>query len=85
MATFDLAVPSAKLGIEGHSRKHHFGSKRASSDEHRDNAAGALGWDVMYLGYADVHEPDVVCDLVVERVRARRVFLEAVERGESSA
>src|SRR5690606_6644925 len=39
---FDLAVPSAQLGIEGHSRRHHFGADGEASDEHRDNAAGRL-------------------------------------------
>ena len=81
VATFDLALPDAKLGIEGHSRRHHFGARHEASDEHRDNAAGALGWDVMYLGYADVHDTNAVRDLVVDRVRARRSLVGSIEHG----
>ena len=72
VATFDLAVPDAMLGIEAHSREHHFGAENEASDEHRDNAAGVEAWDVMYLGYESVQSPSAVRDLVVARVRARR-------------
>lgn len=72
VARFDLAIPDARLGIEGHSRSHHFGAINEASDERRDNAAGAMGWDVMYLGYADVMSPSSALDSVLARVRARR-------------
>ena len=72
VARFDLAVPEVKLGIEAHSREHHFGAENEASDEHRDNAAGVEAWDVMYLGYESVQSPSAVRDLVVARVRARR-------------
>ncbi|MEI2653405.1 MAG: hypothetical protein V9G12_14890 [Microthrixaceae bacterium] len=54
VARFDLAVPEVKLGIEAHSRRHHFTKEEEASDEHRDHAASVLGWDVMYLGYSAV-------------------------------
>ncbi len=72
VARFDLAVPDAMLGIEAHSRRHHFGAANEASDEHRDNAVGALGWDVMYLGYGDLGRPKELLGNVVARVRARR-------------
>lgn len=75
IARFDLAVPDAMLGIEAHSRRHHFGSANEASDEHRDNAAGALGWDVMYIGYGDLNRPDELLAQVLARVRARRALL----------
>ncbi len=77
VARFDLAVPSAQLGIEGHSRAHHFGAAAEASDEHRDNDVGRLGWDVMYIGYGDVRSPASVLDEVLGRVRARRAQLGA--------
>jgi len=75
VATFDLAIPDALLGIEGHSKRHHFGASGEASDEHRDNAAGRLGWDVMYLGYGDVRSPSTVLQEVLARVRVRRAQL----------
>lgn len=75
VATFDLAVPDAKLGIEAHSKRHHFGAEAEASDDRRDHAASLLGWDVMYLGYASVRSPSTVCRDVRDRVRNRRSML----------
>ena len=71
VARFDLAVPEVKLGIEAHSREHHFGEEARMSDEHRDQAAAELGWDVMYLGYGAIRSPDAVRERVRARVEAR--------------
>lgn len=75
VATFDLAVPDAKLGIEAHSRRHHFGALAESSDELRDHHASTMGWDVMYLGYLAVRRPDEALQMVLDRVRTRREIL----------
>ncbi|HQF96484.1 MAG TPA: hypothetical protein PLS46_20110 [Microthrixaceae bacterium] len=72
VARFDLAVPEVKLGIEAHSRRHHFTKEEEASDEHRDHAASVLGWDVMYLGYSAVQSPATVAAAVRARVEARR-------------
>lgn len=72
VARFDLAIPEVKLGIEAHSREHHFGKEAEASDEHRDQDAGELEWDVMYLGYAAVQSPRTVQRRVRARVEARR-------------
>lgn len=77
VARFDLAVPEVKLGIEAHSREHHYSDEEQASDEHRDHAAAVEGWDVMYLGYASVRSPKSVSARVVARVEARRRLLQS--------
>jgi hypothetical protein len=46
VATFDLALPDAKLAIEAHSRTHHFTEADESSDEFRDHEASVLAIDI---------------------------------------
>lgn len=75
VARFDLAVPEVLLGIEGHSREHHWGAGPEASDELRDDEVAKLGWDVMYLGYASVQSPSTVLRRVRDRVEARRALL----------
>lgn len=75
VATFDLAVPDARLGIEAHSRLHHFNAPAESGDEFRDHEAGVQGWDVMYLGYSATRQPQQALSMVLDRVRTRRALL----------
>jgi hypothetical protein len=75
VARFDLALPDAKLGIEAHSKLHHYGAELEAGDEHRDHRASLLGWDVMYLGYASVQSPTTVRGMVLDRARVRRELL----------
>lgn len=75
VATFDLAVPDAKLAIEAHSRKHHFTEADESSDEFRDHDASVEGWDVMYLGYIATRRPQQALQMALDRVRTRRALL----------
>jgi len=75
VARFDLAVPDARLGIEAHSRSHHFGEENEASDEQRDHEAARVGWDVMYLGYFSTQRPKRVAEMVLDRVRSRRELL----------
>ncbi len=75
VARFDLAVPEVKLGIEAHSRKHHFVEEEEASDEHRDHAAAELGWDVAYLGYSSLESPASVARRIARRVEVRRAQL----------
>jgi len=72
VARFDLAIAEVRLGIEGHSRTHHFGRRAEASDERRDNEAAKLGWDVMYIGYGDIESPATVREDVRARFRVRR-------------
>ena len=48
----DLAFPEAKLGIEAHSRKYHFGPKAEQADHARDLELAALGWEVIYVTWS---------------------------------
>jgi very-short-patch-repair endonuclease len=74
VARLDLAVPLVRLGIEAHSREQHFGPAPEAADQRRDNLLALQGWDVRYLGYADVTQtPRQVCTMV-ERLVERRAF-----------
>jgi hypothetical protein len=75
VATFDLALPDAKLAIEAHSRKHHFTEADESSDEFRDHEASVLDWDVMYIGYIATRRPEQALRMVLDRARSRRALL----------
>jgi len=72
VARFDLAMPSIKLAIEAHSRRFHFGCAAERRDEDRDLAVGAMGWDVMYLGWQHTKAPDETLEVVRSYVTARR-------------
>ncbi|MDP2292657.1 MAG: hypothetical protein Q8M22_15835 [Actinomycetota bacterium] len=67
----DLAVPSLRLGIEAHSRKHHTGPRQEAFDERRDNRAAEHGWYISYVGWADTRTPASV-RRSIERIVARR-------------
>ncbi|MCU1398386.1 MAG: hypothetical protein JWN62_1495 [Acidimicrobiales bacterium] len=70
VARFDLAVPWARLGIEGHSRSYHLGELAERYDEDRDLRAAKEGWEIMYLGFAATRAPAAVrrdIEAVVER------------------
>jgi very-short-patch-repair endonuclease len=58
VARLDLAVPSCKLGIEGHSRSYHLGNEVERADEDRDLELAKLGWEVVYLGFGTTKSPD---------------------------
>lgn len=75
VATFDLALPDAKLAIEAHSRTHHFTEADESSDEFRDHEASILDWDVMYIGYIATRRPEQALRMVLDRARTRRALL----------
>ena len=70
VARFDLAVPWARLGIEGHSRSFHLGEAAERYDEDRDIRSAQHGWEIAYLGFAATKSPAVVChdiELIVQR------------------
>jgi hypothetical protein len=71
IARLDLAIPSARLGLEAHSRRFHFGPIREAADEDRDLRAAACGWEIMYLGWYVQRRPAAVAQLVAEVCRAR--------------
>lgn len=73
VARLDLAFPSVRLGLEGHSRQFHFGPLAGAADEDRDLRLAACGWEVLYLGWYATKHPAEVLDLIREVVRQREV------------
>lgn len=71
VARIDLAIPAARLGIEGHSRKFHFGPILEAADEDRDLCAAACGWELIYLGWYAQRRPAEVVQLIAETCRRR--------------
>ena len=71
VARVDLAVPTARLAIEAHSREFHFGPERETADEDRDLRLAAEGWEVLYLGWYSQRRPAAVADLVAAVCRRR--------------
>ncbi len=71
----DLALPRAKLGIEGHSRRHHFGQENDTSDTLRDLQLAAAGWEVIYVTWKLAHQPNLLVDLIVDTYEQRRALL----------
>jgi hypothetical protein len=71
VARIDLAIPSVRLGIEGHSRDFHFGPINEAADEDRDLRAAACGWELIYLGWYAQRRPADVAELVAATCRAR--------------
>jgi hypothetical protein len=71
IAQVDLAFPSLRFGIEGHSRSFHTGTHQEILDQRRENRAIAEGWQFLYLGWADRKSP-AQARAYLERVIARR-------------
>ncbi len=71
IARVDLAIPSAKLAIEAHSRRHHFGPKAERLDEERDIKLAAEGWEVLYVGWHQAKFPAAVAQAVADVVAVR--------------
>lgn len=72
VARVDFAIPSARLGIEGHSREFHFGPIREAADEDRDLRVTACGWELIYLGWYAQRRPADVVELIAQSCRTRR-------------
>lgn len=56
----DVACPELKLGIEYHSRQHHWGREKAEADDLRDLLISTLGWEVIYVTHSMVRNPDLL-------------------------
>lgn len=68
----DLAIPHLKLGLEAHSKRHHFGPTRERLDADRDLRAAACGWELLYLGWHATKRPEQVVDIISQVVETRR-------------
>lgn len=62
----DVALPDLRLGIEAHSRTFHWGPGTEDADNVRDQLLGTAGWQVLYVTWAQLRQPDEF----VDRVRA---------------
>jgi hypothetical protein len=71
VARFDVAFPSVRLAIEGHSRRFHFGPINESLDEDRDLRAARCGWEIVYLGWHATRRPDEVVQVLLDIVKHR--------------
>lgn len=72
VARVDIGIPSVRLGLEGHSRRFHFGPDAEPLDEQRDLRAAACGWELLYLGWYATRRPTDVLAVVKEVVARRR-------------
>ena len=72
VARTDIGIPSVRLGLEGHSRRFHFGPDAEPLDEQRDLRAAACGWELLYLGWYATRRPAEVLAMVKDVVAARR-------------
>lgn len=54
----DVAFPSIRLGLEAHSRTFHFGPNKENADNVRDLAFASVGWQLLYLTWQQIHDPD---------------------------
>ncbi len=68
----DLAWPDAALGLECHSRTHHFGPSREAADHHRDLELAGAGWEVLYLTWEQKKRPELFVPLLEQTLRTRR-------------
>ena len=62
-ARIDIAWPEVKWGIECHSRRYHFGPARSRADHDRDHQLAMAGWQVTYLTWHQLQDPDYVIEL----------------------
>ncbi len=72
LARVDLAIPTVRLGIEAHSRRFHFGTRVERFDQERENRLAAEGWDLCYVGYADVTRTPAQVRHHIEQLVVRR-------------
>lgn len=75
VAKTDIGLPDVRLGLEGHSRRFHFGPDAEPIDEQRDLAAATCGWELQYLGWYAAQRPADVLAIVKQVVAVRRATL----------
>lgn len=73
VARFDHAFPDARVAVESHSKRFHFGPVRQAVDEDRDLRVQRLGWVVVYLGWHSTRRPSEVVEILRDVVAGRRV------------
>lgn len=71
----DIACPDLMLGIEAHSRTFHFGSTKEDADNVRDLDLVAAGWQMVYVTWAQIQNPDVFVRQFAQAARTRAAQL----------
>ena len=71
VARFDHAFPDARVAVEAHSKRFHFGPVREAVDEDRDLRAQRAGWVVVYLGWHVTRRPQEVVQILKDIVSQR--------------
>lgn len=74
---FDLAFPDAKLGVEAHSRRFHWGVASGEADNLRDFELAAEGWEVLYITWGMAHQPALFMRFLKRTYHQRRHLLQA--------
>lgn len=69
------AIPAARLGLEAHRRRFHFGPEYKPLDEQRDFAVAACGWELLYLGWYSTQRAATVLEVVKRVVHTRLAML----------
>jgi very-short-patch-repair endonuclease len=77
VARVDFAIPGARIAVEAHSRRFHFGPGAVAADEAREHALKSAGWDVYYFGQQSMKAPARVRAAVVAAI-SRRANLESL-------
>ena len=67
----DLAMPSIKLGVESHGRRFHWGRRAEEADNERDLALASAGWQLLYVTWDQLGDPDNVRDRILQVAAAR--------------
>ncbi len=67
----DIACPELRLGIEAHNRTFHWGTAATQADNARDLDLVAAGWQLLYVTWAQVNDPDTLVDRFVSAAQAR--------------
>ena len=67
----DLAMPTIKLGVESHGRRFHWGRSSTEADNERDLALAGAGWQLLYVTWDQLRDPDGLRDRIVDAAEAR--------------
>ncbi len=71
----DVGFPTIRLGLEAHSRTFHFGPQKENADNVRDIAFASAGWQLLYLTWQQIHDPDGFALQLGEIARRRALDL----------
>jgi very-short-patch-repair endonuclease len=71
----DLAWPEVRLGLEGHSRRYHFGPAKQEADHRRDLELAAAGWEVVYVTWHLAADPHRLARHLARIHAARRALV----------